>query len=51
LMAKVYNKEFRAWRRNQFFDRLRRHHRSNRAQRASVTEQPPLHYRAASSKA
>ena len=50
LMAKVYSKEFTAWRRDQFFDRLRRHYRSNRARCASVTEQPPLRYSAKSSK-
>jgi Domain of unknown function (DUF4070) len=53
LMAKVYNKEFTTWRRNEFFDRLRQGHRSNRARRASATEQlaPPLRYSATSSKA
>jgi hypothetical protein len=34
LMAKVYNKEFTAWRRNQFFDRLRQLRRNSRGRRA-----------------
>jgi radical SAM superfamily enzyme YgiQ (UPF0313 family) len=37
LMAKVYNKEFIAWRRNQFFDRLRQRRRNSRSR--SATEQ------------
>jgi radical SAM superfamily enzyme YgiQ (UPF0313 family) len=38
LMAKVYNKEFTTWRRNQFFDRLHQRRRHSRGRRASVTE-------------
>jgi hypothetical protein len=39
LMAKVYNKEFIAWRRNQFFDRLRQRRRNRRGRRGAVAEQ------------
>lgn len=39
LMAKVYNKEFITWRRNQFFDRLRQRHRNSRGGRGADADQ------------
>jgi hypothetical protein len=39
LMARVYNKEFITWRRNQFFDRLRQRRRNSLGRRGAVAEQ------------